>query len=109
MPALGGACQHSAAIPSLPRSRALDELLSRSAGILGMSRSQVRSPIPVTNVKRAPRRAIMRTPAIASRRSFLVSSAAAGAASLLPANSAVARDALTGPRSEQGDIHGDRH
>jgi len=49
----------------------------------------------------------MRTPAIASRRSFLVSSAAAGAASVLYANSAVARDALTGPGSEQGDIHGD--
>jgi pimeloyl-ACP methyl ester carboxylesterase len=42
------------------------------------------------------------TPTLATRRSFLAASAAAGAVSLLHSNSAATRDALAGPTSEHG-------
>src|SRR5262245_15250 len=103
MPALRGACQHSAAVQSCRRSEVLDDRRCHKPGILDVSRLPVASPTPVCNAPSSARRAIMRTPTLATRRSFLATSAAAGTVSVFHSNSAAARDALAGPTSEHGD------
>src|SRR5262245_28248424 len=80
MPALRGACQHSAAVQSCRRSEVLDDRCCHKPGILDVSRLPVASPTPVGTSASSARRAIMGTPTLATRRSFLATSAAAPSA-----------------------------